>query len=130
VLVLDEAQNLDLTEGAPVTKYLREGRKFGLSLILATQIIRGLSSDKQSRLFQAGHKLFFRPSDTECLIYAKLIANSIGGNVDEWVTELSSLTKGQCYSLGESLNTATGMLEMKAFKINVTALNERIYKDE
>jgi DNA phosphorothioation-dependent restriction protein DptH len=128
VLVLDEAQNLDLTEGSPVSKYLTEGRKFGLSLILATQIIKNLSGDKQSRLFQAGHKLFFRPSSTECKPYAQLIANSTGGgNVDEWVKELLSLDKGQCYSLGESLNTATGMLETKAFKINITSLGERVF---
>jgi DNA phosphorothioation-dependent restriction protein DptH len=41
VVVLDEVQNLDLGGDAPVAKYLTEGRKFGLSLITATQSIRG-----------------------------------------------------------------------------------------
>jgi len=42
---------------------LTEGRKFGLSLILATQTMENLKGEKQSRLFQAGHKLFFRPAE-------------------------------------------------------------------
>ena len=36
-IVLDEIQNLDHSSDSPIDKMLREGRKFGLSLILATQ---------------------------------------------------------------------------------------------
>ncbi len=125
VVVLDEAQNLDLTENAPVAKYLTEGRKFGLSLILATQTMENLKGDKLSRLFQAGHKLFFRPSENEFQEHAKLIQSSVGGTVQEWVEKLASLKKGECYSLGYSLNNATSALEQIAFKIRVTSLGER-----
>jgi len=125
VVVLDEAQNLDLSEQSPVAKYLTEGRKFGLSLILATQTMKNLQGDKLNRLFQAGHKLFFRPADTELQEHAKLMVQSVGGTQQEWITNLSSLTKGQCYSLGPSLNTATGKLETKAFKVQITSLGER-----
>ena len=125
VVVLDEVQNLDLTESAPVAKYLTEGRKFGLSLILATQSMENLKGDKLSRLFQAGHKLFFRPSENEFQEHAKLIQSSIGGSVSEWVGKLAGLKKGECYSLGPSLNTVTTGLEQMAFKIQVTSLSER-----
>ena len=125
VVVLDEVQNLDLTEQAPVAKYLTEGRKFGLSLILATQSMENLKGERLSRLFQAGHKLFFRPSENEFQEHAKLIQGSIGGSVSEWVTKLASLKKGECYSLGPSLNTTTKGLEQMAFKIQVTSLRER-----
>ena len=125
VVVLDEAQNLDLTENAPVAKYLTEGRKFGLSLILATQTMENLKGDKLSRLFQAGHKLFFRPSENEFQEHAKLIQSSVGGTVQEWVEKLASLKKGECYSLGYSLNKATSALEQIAFKIRITSLGDR-----
>jgi len=125
VVVLDEAQNLDLSEQSPVAKYLTEGRKFGLSLILATQTMKNLQGEKLNRLFQAGHKLFFRPADTELQEHAKLMVQSVGGTQQEWITNLSCLAKGQCYSLGPSLNTATGQLETKPFKIQVTSLGER-----
>src|SRR5205823_741356 len=36
-VVLDEAHKLSFAEGSPVEKLLREGRKFGLGLILASQ---------------------------------------------------------------------------------------------
>lgn len=125
VVVLDEAQNLDLSEQSPVAKYLTEGRKFGLSLILATQTMKNLQGDKLNRLFQAGHKLFFRPADTELQEHARLMVQSAGGTQQEWITNLSSLVKGQCYSIGPSLNAATGKLEAKAFKIQITSLGER-----
>jgi len=125
VVVLDEAQNLDLTEHSPVSKYLTEGRKFGISLILATQTMKNLQGDKLSRLFQAGHKLFFRPADTEMQEHAKLLVQNIGDSQQEWTSRLSSLSKGECYSVGYSVNAATGRLEAKAFKIRITSLGER-----
>jgi DNA phosphorothioation-dependent restriction protein DptH len=125
VIVLDEVQNLDLGEGAPVAKYLTEGRKFGLSLILATQTMDNLKGDRLSRLFQAGHKLFFRPSENELQEHAKLIQGSVGGTVPEWTEKLSNLKKTECYSLGPSLNTITRGLEQMAFKIRVTSLENR-----
>ena len=125
VVVLDEVQNLDLSEGAPVAKYLTEGRKFGLSLVLATQTMENLKGEKLSRLFQAGHKLFFRPAENEFQEHAKLMQGSVGGTVQEWIEKLSSLKKTECYSLGPSLNSATGVLEQVAMKIKITALESR-----
>jgi DNA phosphorothioation-dependent restriction protein DptH len=125
VVVLDEAQNLDLTEQSPVAKYLTEGRKFGLSLILATQTMENLKGDKLSRLFQAGHKLFFRPAENEFQEHAKLMQSSVGGSVSDWIAKLAELKKGECYSLGPSLNTITNRLEQNAFKIKISSLGNR-----
>ncbi|NCB25559.1 MAG: ATP-binding protein [Bacteroidia bacterium] len=129
VIVLDEAQNLDLTDQSPVSKFLTEGRKFGLSLILATQTMQNLKGDKLARLFQAAHKLFFRPADVELQDHARLLAQTVGDNKEDWLSRLTSLKKGECYSVGPSLNEATGTLETKAFKITITALEER-FNDE
>ncbi|WP_196768024.1 type IV secretion system DNA-binding domain-containing protein, partial [Streptobacillus moniliformis] len=73
-VVLDEIQNLDHRSGSPIDKMLREGRKFGLSLMLATQTISNLEQEARDRLFQASQKLFFRPADTETSRYAEILA--------------------------------------------------------
>ncbi|MCD6304951.1 MAG: ATP-binding protein [Deltaproteobacteria bacterium] len=124
VVVLDEVQNLDQREEAPFAKYLTEGRKFGISLILATQTLSNLSTDEQSRLFQAGHKLFFKPAETETKVYATLLQNATGEPASTWIQRLSSLNKGECYSLGPSA-AQTGKLQQKAFRIRIAALEER-----
>ncbi len=128
VIVLDEVQNLDHREESPLAQLLREGRKFGFSLILATQIMSNLDRDERDRLFLAAHKLFFRPADTEMRSYADIAAVSTEEKVDVWLKRLAGLKKGECYSLGPSLNEATGTLEVKAFKIRITSLGERIHE--
>lgn len=126
VIVLDEIQNLDHSEGAPLSDYLREGRKFGISAILATQTLRNLKEDAQDRLFQAAHKLFFRPADTEVKEYAKILARTGDESQDIWVKRLMSLDKGECYSLGPSANLHNSELEVCAFKIKITSLPKRM----
>jgi DNA phosphorothioation-dependent restriction protein DptH len=126
VIVLDEVQNLDHREESPLAQLLREGRKFGFSLILATQIMSNLDRDERDRLFLAAHKLFFRPADTEMRSYAEIASIIDGEKVDVWLNRLAGLKKGECYSLGPSLNKANGKLEVKAFKLRITSLGERI----
>jgi len=125
VVVLDEVQNLDHREDSPLAQLLREGRKFGFSLILATQIMSNLEKDERDRLFLAGHKLFFRPAETEMKTYAEIAAVSTEQKPDAWMKKLAGLKKGECYSLGPSLNEATGKLEVKPFKIQITSLGDR-----
>lgn len=126
VIVLDEIQNLDHSEGAPLSDYLREGRKFGISAILATQTLRNLKEDAQDRLFQAAHKLFFRPADTEVQEYAKILSRTDDATPDIWKKRLSSLKKGECYSLGPSVNQVTGELQDRPFKVKITSLQKRL----
>jgi DNA phosphorothioation-dependent restriction protein DptH len=128
VVVLDEIQNLDHREECPLAKYLTEGRKFGLSLILATQSISNLATDQQSRLFQAGHKLFFKPAETEMGEYGKVLQNATGEPSRTWIERLSKLRKGECYSLGPSLGENDSLLH-KAFSIRIAALEERGFND-
>jgi DNA phosphorothioation-dependent restriction protein DptH len=127
-MVLDEIQNLDHRLDSPLAKFLTEGRKFGLSAILATQTLSNLTQEAQSRLFMASHKLFFRPADTELKEYATILSNATSENVNIWKDKLVALNKGECYSLGLSLNPKTNKLEEKAFPIRITALAERINK--
>ena len=125
VIVLDEIQNLDHRLESPLGKFLTEGRKFGISLVLATQTLSNLLPDQRDRLFQAGHKLFFRPAETEIKSYAAILAASSEHKQNVWVKRLSELKKGECWSLGPSLNPATGGLETRPFKIRIAALSTR-----
>ena len=127
-IVLDEIQNLDHRLDSPLAKFLTEGRKFGLSAILATQTLSSLSQEAQSRLFMASHKLFFRPADTELKEYATILSNATTEKMNIWIDKLVALNKGECYSLGPSLNLKTMKLEEKAFPIRITSLAERISK--
>lgn len=125
VIVLDEIQNLDHRLESPLGQFLTEGRKFGISLILATQTLSNLQKDERDRLFQASHKLFFKPADTEIKEYAQILQNNTGEKQDVWISRLASLKKGECYSLGPSKNEANNTLETKPFKIHIDSLEIR-----
>lgn len=129
VIVLDEVQNLDHKEGSPLSKYLREGRKFGLSLILATQTMSNMRKDERDRMFQAEHKLFFKPADTELKAFADIAALATRQKVDDWIRKLSSLSKGECYSIGKILSPGGERLVSRALKIRITALEERSFNE-
>jgi DNA phosphorothioation-dependent restriction protein DptH len=129
VVVLDEVQNLDLGPDGPVAKFLTEGRKHGIALITATQTVKGVggvSDARVSRLFQAEHKLFFKPTENEMREHAQLLHNAISNvRVQEWASRLASLQIGECWSLGRSLNEVTGKLVFQAQRIKITTLEDR-----
>ncbi|OLQ79850.1 DNA phosphorothioation-dependent restriction protein DptH [Photobacterium proteolyticum] len=125
-IVLDEVQNLDHRLESPLGKMLTEGRKFGVSLILATQTLSMLKRDEQDRLFQASHKLFFAPAKTETKTYAKILELSMPGTKQaEWEIRLGELSKGQCLSVGYHMDS-TGNLKVGVKKVHITQMCDRI----
>lgn len=125
-VVLDEVQNLDHRLDSPLAKMLTEGRKYGLSLILATQTLSNLKKEEQDRLFQAAHKLFFAPAETEADSYAKLLEQAVPGtNKKYWADELASLQKGECISVG-LYKDQNGFIKQGAKKVQITSLGERL----
>ncbi len=123
-VVLDEIQNLDHRSDSPIDKMLREGRKFGLSLILATQTVSQFDQEQRDRLFLAGHKLFFKPADTEVDRFAQLLSTITGEPKGEWGERLMKLEKGRCYSIGGVLGSS-GKLQNKPLLVSVTSLDQR-----
>ena len=124
VVVLDEVQNLDQKLDSPLGKFLTEGRKFGLCLIAATQTLSNLKDDEKARLFQAAHKLFFKPADSELKRYSELVRTAAqSGTAEEWKARLSSLEKGQCISIGPAAEGDS--LKGRVNLINVSTLEER-----
>lgn len=126
-VVLDEIQNLDHSDDSPIDKMLREGRKFGLSLILATQTTSQFNQEQRDRLFQAGHKLFFKPASTEVERFANILAQSTPTiNKAEWMRRLNKLEKGQCWSLGP-VEKSNGTMVEEPVLVSVTALEDRMF---
>ncbi|EAT12955.1 DNA phosphorothioation-dependent restriction protein DptH [Bermanella marisrubri] len=125
-IVLDEVQNLDHRLESPLGKMLTEGRKYGVSLILATQTLSMLSKEEQDRIFQAAHKLFFAPAETEVNTYAKLLEQSVP-NTDRkmWIKRLSELKKGECISVG-LWSDEHGKVKHSAKLVKVSSMNERL----
>lgn len=100
-VVLDEVQNIDHRSGSPLEKYLREGRKFGASMILATQTMSNFRAEERDRLFQAAHMLFFAPAPTELRSFASILKDrEPGSSIEDWSRRLSALKKGECLSTG------------------------------
>lgn len=98
VIVLDEFQNLSLKNDSVLRDMLREGRKFGINLLLSTQTFEVFPKDVLALLNQAATKLYFRPTPSE----AKRIAKEIGNeNGSECVKMLLSLKVGESVAIGD-----------------------------
>jgi DNA phosphorothioation-dependent restriction protein DptH len=125
-VVLDEVQNLDHRSDRAIDKLLREGRKFGVGMILATQTISQFDKEQRSRLFQCTEKLFFKPVDTELREFAQILAEvSPVRSRDEWVIELSKLNKGECWAIGPHRIIEGKPMRREPMKLKITSLDAR-----
>lgn len=96
-IVCDEFQSLNLKDGSILAQILREGRKFHLSLLLATQTLSTFDTGCRSLLQQAGTKLYFRPSESDI----RSISRNIFGIPQEKAQNiLCGLKVGECLAEG------------------------------
>ena len=96
IVVLDEAQNLDFSNGSSSYNILKEGRKFGWSGWFATQSVKGsLKSDEITTLENANEKIYFHPIDNSISDIAVKLSKD-GNDKKYWEQKLSKLNKGQC----------------------------------
>lgn len=98
-IVVDEFQNLRLTNDSVLTEIATEGRKFNLSLILSTQSMSiDLKGDLKKKILQNAYQVYFKPSDTDCLEVAKAIDPA---HVSNWILELRKLSVGEFVLCGK-----------------------------
>ncbi|MBE5954957.1 MAG: DUF87 domain-containing protein [Lachnospiraceae bacterium] len=98
LLVLDEFQFLSLAPGSALTNMLREGRRFGLELLLSTQFVSCYSKEEVRTLFQVGSVLIFRPTSEDLAFWSKMIDSA---KAYEWKLLLSRLAVGQAVLKGK-----------------------------
>lgn len=107
VIVLDEFQNLSLKNDATLRSMLREGRKFGIKLLLATQTLEVFHKDVIAVLNQAATRLYFRPAQSEAKKFSREIDFE---NVGEWTKTLLGLKVGESLAVG---NLCVGSTEIR-----------------
>jgi hypothetical protein len=83
-LFIDEAKEMPKNEGSACDRIIADGRKFGLSLVLASQSERHLSQDV---IGNSASKIVLPVDQTECAKVAKKFRFA-----EKKVAELSSLT--------------------------------------
>lgn len=98
IIVLDEFQNLSLKKDSILRLLLREGRKFGIHLVLATQTTSIFSKDLLALLDQSATRLYFRPAQNEAVKIAKMITH---GDPKGWEKRLLDLRVGESIAIGD-----------------------------
>lgn len=104
---IDEFQNLPCGKRATMGRFLSEGRKMGVNIILASQTLEK-GNTVMEKLMQASTCLFFKPAASDLSKIAKLISTE---NAKIWLSELASLRVGEyilngAYTLsGKEFNT-------------------------
>lgn len=98
VVLFDEFQFLSVEEDSALSQILREGRKYDLTAILSSQFVSGYSREEQLTLFQAGHKMIFRPAENDLRYTAKTLNPQ---EYKAWENILSKLRVGEAVLSGD-----------------------------
>lgn len=94
----DEFQVLSLREDGILSQILREGRKFHLALILATQTLESFNKSERAVIQQTATQLFFRPATSEINSVLKWIGAE---KSPEMRKLLANLDIGECIAVGK-----------------------------
>lgn len=107
LILLDEFQDLGLKPDSVLYQIIREGRKFNVGAIMATQTLECFSKSERALLMQASTKLFFKPEPHEI----NRLLRDIGRQGEEGMSKrLGHLQKGECLAVGR-YSVGTGVIE-------------------
>ena len=95
-LILDEFQALDCRKGSMIEEILREGRKFGLHLVMATQTLSTFPKEIQPVLEIPATKLYFPMVEKE----RRRLARQLPYSTEQNEKAISGLKKGTCLATG------------------------------
>lgn len=96
-LICDEFQALSLKKDSALSQILREGRKFHIALLLATQTLETLDKAEKAVVLQAATRLFFRPTPGEIPAILKLMNEE---KAEIMKKMLLNLQPGECLASG------------------------------
>lgn len=95
---IDECQNMDSSSEGPLAVMISEGRRMGVNLILATQmILLGTTNAVQQRISQCGLILYFKPAANRVSLTARMINPS---NETQWIAALREINVGEFIASG------------------------------
>ncbi|MDO4471246.1 MAG: hypothetical protein Q4C84_15535, partial [Bacillota bacterium] len=95
---LDEFQVLNMAPNATISQILREGRKFNISLLLATQTLASFDKAQRGIVMQAATCLYFRPSPGDI----KYIIDGMDVKLQKKLIEnMKSFRRGDCIVTGQ-----------------------------
>jgi DNA phosphorothioation-dependent restriction protein DptH len=107
-VILDEAHKLAFGPGSPVEKILREGRKFGLGVILASQQPEDFSG---VAFANTATKIVFQTADTSGHVSRELHRKTKNGHSLEYISKtLGTLARGFAYVVIANTGHVTRML--------------------
>lgn len=98
-IAIDECQNLSTAPHSTFLNLLDEGRKYGVNLLLSTQLLHNHGKRLlEQHLLQASSLLLFRPADCDVGIIARRIEPSA---VHIWQDQLRTLQCGEFVLVGD-----------------------------
>lgn len=123
-IVLDEVQNLDFSGFSPAVKILREGRKFGLSGILATQSLDSIRGNDAEAIYNAAEQVHFLPPDSQVAVIARSITSN-SNDRKELEATLKTLHKGEAIVYGPIKYEDGSLSEPKINIVNISSFSKR-----
>lgn len=112
-IFVDESQNYNQGDNGILASLLSEGRKFGVELILSTQVL-ATSKYLSKLMFQSGLILYFASAKNEISKVANLIGDK---REEEWKYVLRRLRVGE-YIADGAIHVGDGPLNKKPLKVN------------
>lgn len=100
---IDEIQNQNLGPTGAIGKIMKEGRKFGMALMFATQVSSKGSNTSDKITKQAGTQIFFKPDASS----ENAVADMLGFGKKEHY-KLKELKIGECFVQGDLFNNKLG----------------------
>lgn len=123
-VVLDEVQNLDFSGFSPAVKILREGRKFGLSGIFATQSLDSIKGNDAEAIYNAAEQIHFLPPDSQVAVIARSITSNPNDR-KEIETALKTLHKGEAIVYGPIKLEDGDLSEPRINIVKISSFDER-----
>lgn len=96
-IFIDEFQNLSLKEGSVLLEMLRESRKYGVNIVLATQSVAGYGKEIMAAIDQTAIHLYFQQGLTDAKKVALLIDTK---KKSVWEDKLRKLQIGESIAVG------------------------------
>lgn len=121
-IFLDEVQNLSFDRDSPAVKILREGRKFGLSGIFATQSIASINGSDSDSIWNAAMQMHFLPPEDQVVMLSKSVTADKAER-DMIEQKLRNLQKGHALLRGPVMGP--NGLTQQVNEIKILQMDER-----